>query len=217
MLAGCSAKPHLSWSEAMQVKIAKYGPASEQSFKPYFKQAGVSYPPKNLVLLILKHRKQLQIYASHQQHWRFIRTFPVLAASGGPGPKLHSRDGQVPEGVYNIIAFNPQSHFDLSMQISYPNLFDRHQARNAGRVNLGGDIFVHGNRLSVGCVAIGDDAIQKLFPLVYKVGLKHVKVIIAPNDLRTAPPLKGSEYRQWFPALYKQIKQAMSSLPLPPQ
>ena len=77
----------------------------------------------------------------------------------------------------------------LSMKINYPNTFDKAQARRERRDNLGGDIFIHGNHLSVGCLAIGDDAIEELFSLSYAVGLRNIKVIIAPNDLRKGPPL----------------------------
>lgn len=46
---------------------------------------------------------------------------------GGPGPKLHDRDDhQVPEGIYNIVGYNPDSRFDLSLMLNYPNAFDQY-------------------------------------------------------------------------------------------
>ena len=48
------------------------------------------------------------------------------------------------------------------MMINYPNNFDRLQAIKDGRRNLGGSIFLHGKSMSVGCLAVGDKAIDQL-------------------------------------------------------
>ncbi|MCH9644601.1 MAG: L,D-transpeptidase family protein [Gammaproteobacteria bacterium] len=215
LLAGCASPPQLSWSQAMKIKIHRYGLISERSFLPYFKKAGVQYPPSKLALLVFKRSKQLQIYAKQDGQWHYIRRFRVLAASGGPGPKLHDGDHQVPEGIYRIVELNPESRFDLSMHVSYPNAFDRAHAQEEGRTNLGGNIFIHGNKLSIGCVAIGDAAIQLVFPLVYKVGLGNVTVVIAPNDLRTQRPVYGRVHPKWLSELYLQILKKLQQFPPP--
>ncbi|WP_235378866.1 hypothetical protein [Candidatus Coxiella mudrowiae] len=65
--------------------------------------------------------------------WHYIRSFSILAfSSGGPGPKLHDRDHQVPEGIYNIVGYNPDSRFDLSLMLNYPNAFDQYHAELDG-------------------------------------------------------------------------------------
>ena len=52
---------------------------------------------------------------------------------------------------------------------------------------MGGDIYIHGNAKSIGCLAMGDPAIEEIFPLVAAVGLMHCTILISPTDLRTDP------------------------------
>lgn len=203
--------PAKNWSEAMKIRMDVYGPKSQQVLQPYFTKANVPYPPKQIALLIFKNTKTLELWGREDasESWRYIRRFKVMAASGGPGPKLQQGDRQVPEGIYRIIGLNPESHFDLSMQLDYPNAFDKNEAALSGRTNLGNDIFIHGKKLSVGCIALGDRAIEELFPLVYRTGIKNTIVIISPNDLRKASPLLVSEDPSWVPILYHQLTVAL--------
>lgn len=52
----------------------------------------------------LKQEEQLQVYAAGRM--RFVRAYPIQAASGEAGPKLREGDGQVPEGIYRIESLN---------------------------------------------------------------------------------------------------------------
>ena len=79
----------------------------------------------------------------------------------------------MPEGVYAIEAFNSNSRFHLSLKLDYPNAVDRQQAALEGRDQLGGDIFLHGKDVSVGCLAMGDAAIEELFVLVARTGIER--------------------------------------------
>lgn len=211
---GCASKKSLSWKAAMQNTIARYAGSVNRQFASVFHQAGVQYPPKRLAVLIFKQNKRLELYAKNRGSWRFIKAFPILAASGAVGPKLRVGDHQVPEGIYRISALNPRSRFDLSMKINYPNDFDRQQARADHRRALGGNIFIHGKNQSVGCVAIGDPGIEKLFLLVAEVGISNVQVIIAPDDMRRAPPIYRRNYPSWLPTLYRRITLALRSFPV---
>ncbi len=213
--AGCTSQKLLTQQQAMHAKMSRYAPSANRYFTVEFHRAGVTYPPKQLALLIFKKSRRLQLYARNQGSWHFIKTYPILAASGGPGPKLRAGDHQVPDGIYQIIGLNPSSHFDLSMHLDYPNAFDRHEAKLGHRQHLGGDIFIHGKDRSVGCVAIGDAGIQQLFPLVAEVGVSHVRVIIAPDDLRRRPPIYGREHPTWLPSLYHRISMALRFFPEP--
>lgn len=204
----------ISSSRAIGEKLAQYSQYSERHLISDFQQAGVAYPPKNLALLVFKQSKRMQLYASNHESWHFIKTFSIKAASGGPGPKLHQGDHQVPEGVYRITMLNPQSHYLLSMKLNYPNAFDREKAKIKHRDNLGGDIFIHGKAKSVGCIAIGDQGIEQLFPLVAMVGAHHVRVIIAPADLRYKAPVYGKVHPRWLPMLYHKIRLALLDFPL---
>jgi len=214
-LAGCASQG-FSYSQAMQYKINKWRPYADRHFKPCFLRAGAPYPPRQLALLVFKQSRTMQIYARSAGQWRFIRRVPILAASGGYGPKLHEGDRQVPEGIYHVTELNPRSHYDLSMRLSYPNEFDMTQARRDGRdlQTLGGDIYIHGSKSSVGCIAIGNHMIRQLFPLVWEVGQRNVIVIVAPNDFRRAAPVYGKVRPVWLKELYARITAALWQYPL---
>jgi hypothetical protein len=193
----------------MHKKMHTYGPLAKHQLEPLFAKANVHYPGKKLTLLVFKKSHRLQLWASEDNHWRYIKTYPILAASGHLGPKLLAGDRQVPEGIYKIHAFNPNSRFTLSMQLNYPNQFDRMQAEREGRTNLGKDIFIHGKDSSVGCLAIGDEAIEELFVLSRLVGKHHIDVIIAPQDFHDSRFVVAKQGPSWTGSLYEKIKAAM--------
>lgn len=203
--------PKLNWEQAVENAIIKYGLRTEPEMKLFFARSNVEYPPKDIALLAFKKERKLELWAKNEnKSWRFIHTYPLTAISGRLGPKLKERDGQIPEGVYRLITFNPFSSMHLSMMIDYPNYFDRLQASKEGRKNLGDNIFLHGKSISVGCLAIGDHAIDQLFLLSRRVGLNHTRVIIAPNDLRKEKPATSLFAQpRWLPELYKQIHYAL--------
>ena len=61
---------------------------------------------------------------------------------------------------------------------------------------------------------MGDKAIDELFLLVYRVGLTHAKIVIAPNDLRHSKPATSTFAQpRWVPELYKQIAQELNQYP----
>ncbi|WP_250684459.1 L,D-transpeptidase family protein [Photobacterium galatheae] len=192
--------------------MAIYGHLSEQRLKYRFKKANVAYPPEKIALLGLKEEKALELWAiDHQGKHHFVFSYPVTAASGKAGPKLKEGDKQVPEGIYKIIGLNPNSRFHLSMKLNYPNAFDRKHANLEGRTRPGNNIFIHGKAASIGCLAIGDSAIEELFTLVGKIGHRNVEVVIAPHDPRKAPIRPVSErYPAWISELYASIETEFS-------
>lgn len=207
--------PKLDWNKSVEHVIKRYGLPVEPKLRAKFVSKGISYPPKDVALLAFKKEQQIQLWAKDEQHsWRMIHEYPLTAYSGRLGPKLREFDRQIPEGIYRLTSFNPFSSMHLSMMINYPNSFDRLQASKEGRKKLGNNIFLHGKSFSVGCLAVGDKAIDELFLLVYRVGLGHTKVIIAPNDLRHAKPATPTFAQpRWIPELYKQIAQELNQFP----
>lgn len=196
-------------------RLEQYGPEARTRWKPYFDRAGVTYPPTKVVLVGLKQEKQLEVYAtSDAAAPRLIRAFPILAASGSLGPKLRQGDMQVPEGLYRIESLNPNSAYHLSLRVNYPNAADREQARIDGRKNLGGDIMIHGNRVSIGCLAMGDSAAEDLFTLAADTKLSKIEVILAPVDFRvsTLPAHYDATLPAWIKSLYQEIGLQLSRL-----
>jgi hypothetical protein len=102
----------------------------------------------------------------------------------------------------------------LSMKVSYPNEFDQQMAQRDGRTRLGGDIFIHGKNVSIGCVALGDPAIEHLFTLVADTGMARTRVIIAPNDLRVAGASTSGSMPLWVGQLYRNIAAALADFPI---
>ncbi|HEX7155343.1 MAG TPA: L,D-transpeptidase family protein [Thermoanaerobaculia bacterium] len=194
--------------------VARYGPAARKRLKPHFDRAGVAWPPKRIAFLVFKKEKRVAVWAKGDGEWRFIRDYPILAASGHAGPKLRQGDYQVPEGVYRLEWLNPNSSYHLSMKVNYPNEFDRSMATRDRRTNLGGDIFIHGKAVSIGCVAVGDPAIEELFTLVAQTGHAKVKVIIAPNDLRTGGAVLHAGAPLWVAQLYRTVAAALTEFPV---
>lgn len=208
--------PRLDWDKAVDNAIKKYGLRTEPELAHFFNKAQVAYPPQDVALLAFKQERYVELWAKNEGiAWRLIHRYPLTAFSGRLGPKLKESDGQIPEGIYRLTTFNPFSSMHLSMMINYPNNFDKLQASKDGRRKLGNNIFLHGKALSVGCLAVGDKAIDQLFLLARRVGLSHVRVIIAPNDLRKAKPATPNFAQpRWLPELYKQIGYALNEFPV---
>ncbi|MGE3536175.1 MAG: murein L,D-transpeptidase family protein [Candidatus Tectimicrobiota bacterium] len=213
LLTGCAGvqpeEPMPAGARRVDDVMSLYGAPVEQRLRPYFEAAALAYPPTALALLGFKEEKRLEVWAQQAGPWVLLRVYPILAASGGAGPKLREGDLQVPEGIYRIEALNPNSQFHLSMKLDYPNARDREQAAREGRQQLGGDIFLHGRDVSVGCIALGDAAIEELFVLVVRVGLEHVTVLLAPRDLRQSRMGHGAGGPSWVEALYDDLRHAL--------
>ena len=176
--------------------------------KPQLKSVAEAAGGK-LRILVFKNERRLEV---HAPGWKAPRVYSMTGFSGTLGPKLKEGDGQIPEGVYGIEYLNPNSSYYLSMKVSYPNDADRRRAKADGRTNLGGDIMIHGTNATIGCVPIGDDAIEDVFYLVNAVGIKNVSVIIAPYDMRSGRKLELEKSPlSWYAELCNQLEEILTS------
>jgi murein L,D-transpeptidase YafK len=200
------------WQYATRQTHNKYANEVANRLTPFFERAHIPYPPKELALLAFKKEQRIELWAKgNLGQWQYIKDYPLTAFSGTLGPKLSRNDGQIPEGIYKITQFNPYSSQHLSMMLNYPNQFDKHTGMLDGRSDLGDNIFIHGKAKSVGCLAVGNQAIDDLFVLVHEVGKNNTQVVIAPNDLRKQPPLTSKKNKpRWLPSLYSKIRQQLS-------
>ena len=126
-----------------------------------FRADGAEYPAP-LAIVAFKLERALEVRAWSRRSRRDVTaaSFPILGASGSLGPKRRAWDHQVPEGFYRVTALNPASLYHLSLRIDYPNASDR-ALGDPG--DPGGEIFIHGDAVSDGCIAIGDRAVERLF------------------------------------------------------
>lgn len=204
---------------ALARRLAQISPAANMRLAAKFKTAGFMATPAEVGLVAIKDERTIELHARTEGgDWTFIHRYPVLAASGGLGPKLRQGDKQVPEGVYNISFLNPQSRYHVSLRVNYPNAFDRKMAAADGRRNLGGDIMIHGKAVSAGCLAVGDEAAEELFVLAAQTGLPNIRLVIAPTDLRrrSAPSLQAGD-PSWLPKLHSDVQVAMADFNAPPR
>jgi murein L,D-transpeptidase YafK len=125
-----------------------------------FEKSGLEYPPARIFLQAFKHERELELWASASDSFVLIKTYKFTAYCGTLGPKRHQGDLQIPEGFYFVDRFNPASNYHLSLGLNYPNKSDRIRK---DRPDPGGDIFIHGNQVTIGCIPIGDDAIKELY------------------------------------------------------
>ncbi len=157
-------------SNAERVKRARARIGDE--LKVTFAAAGVDYPARSLLIRIFKREGELEMWGANSVSGKMtlVKTFPICANSGDLGPKRRRGDLQVPEGVYQATAFNPNSSYHLSILVNYPNKADRILGRPRSPdgtpgpvVNLGGDICIHGDCVTIGCIPIQDEPMQELY------------------------------------------------------
>ena len=103
-----------------------------------------------------------------------FRTYPVSLGDSPRGHKLYEGDERTPEGLYLIDGRNPNSHYHLSLSISYPNSRDVARARSRG-LDPGGLIMIHGtpergkprrSDWTDGCIAVSNAAMEEIWQLV---------------------------------------------------
>lgn len=211
--------PYLTGMAEMKTvdeQIEKYGARARQRLEDAFAVKEAPYPPAKLTIVANKTTRQLELYAPGKNDGSMIliRTYPILGASGRLGPKLREGDCQVPEGIYRIQSLEPNTPYHLGLRVNYPNEFDLQHAREEGRTNPGGDILIHGNTGSVGCLAMGDQASEDLFVVAHDCKDQNIPIIICPVDFRSSPvPPSTSDDPKWLPQLYEEIKSKLSELP----
>lgn len=110
---------------------------------------------------IFKEEEELEVWLKDGQIFRKFQTFDICTWSGDLGPKLKEGDGQSPEGFYQVksSAMNPASSFHLSFNLGFPNAYDRAHGRT------GSYLMVHGSCVSVGCYAMRNLGIEKIWTL----------------------------------------------------
>ena len=139
----------------------------------------------NIFLRAFKNEKRLECWAKNknEEQFRLIATYPFCEVSGNLGPKRKEGDRQIPEGVYTINHFNPESSFYLSLGISYPNAADMILGVKG---KLGGEIYIHGNCVTIGCIPITDDLIKELYVIAVEAkdsGEQTIPIHIFPTVL----------------------------------
>jgi len=142
-------------------RVKKAYNAKYQEIKKEVEKAGFSINSLEVFIRAFKKEKELELWMKNKtdKTFKHYKTFSICASSGDPGPKRRQGDGQVPEGFYFIEAFNPSSLYHLSMKVNYPNASDKIRANG----KPGGDIMIHGECVTIGCLPIENDPIEELY------------------------------------------------------
>jgi murein L,D-transpeptidase YafK len=154
----------------------------KQTIEAALKTKGLKLTDFQMKLIAYKESDELELYVKgkNEKAYGKLKTYAICSKSGSLGPKSRQGDGQVPEGFYNINRFNPSSNFYLSLGLNYPNAADKKRSKAS---DLGGDIFIHGNCVTIGCLPMTDDKIKEIY--LYTVharnnGQNNIPVYIFP-------------------------------------
>jgi murein L,D-transpeptidase YafK len=148
-----------NYPRAMQAALNTEG-FWQETFADY----GMQFPPEKLFFRAFKQERVLEVWAAEAGPYQLIKSYEICMMPGKLGPKIRQGDKQVPEGIYFIDTLNPNSEFHLSMRVNYPNEADL--IRSSAEKDPGGDIYIHGDCYSVGCLPMQDEPIEEIFWLV---------------------------------------------------
>ena len=152
-----------------------------------FKRKNVAYPPKDIFLRAFKSQNELELWGrnNNSSEYQLIKLYHICALSGLLGPKRGEGDRQVPEGYYFIADFNPKSEYYLSLLINYPNFSD---SKLSTKARKGGDIYIHGGCVTVGCMPMTDQGIEEIYTICLNArvnGEENIPVHIFPTRMNS--------------------------------
>lgn len=159
-----AAQPSFLQSQKSNTRVDLLFKQKDDTLKKQFATAKLSFPPKQIYLRSFKYDSELEVWVRNNitDTFKLFKTYKVCALSGSLGPKRIEGDFQVPEGFYHINEFNPKSMYHLSLGINYPNASDNILSDT---IKPGGEIYVHGGCVTVGCIPIKDYQIEELYLL----------------------------------------------------
>jgi murein L,D-transpeptidase YafK len=158
----------------------------EDSLKKQVAKKKLVWPLKNIYIRSFKYNSELEVWArnSKTDSFSFFKKYKICALAGTMGPKRMEGDYQVPEGFYYINDFNANSIYHLSLGLNYPNPADK---LLSDAMRPGGDIYIHGSCVTVGCIPIMDAQIEELYVLstyAKAAGQEFIPVHIFPAKYR---------------------------------
>jgi murein L,D-transpeptidase YafK len=176
-----------------------------------FEAKGLDWPAKNIYIRSFKYDSQLEVWVRNdtKEPFKLFKTYKVCAMAGSLGPKRMQGDYQVPEGFYFINEFNPNSNYYLSLGLNYPNASDRILSDS---LQPGGDIYIHGSCVTVGCIPITDQQIDEVYIMAAyakDAGQDFIPVHIYPVRYSNK---KSAAYLAEFAKQDKQLKQFAETL-----
>lgn len=160
------------------------------TLKKQFTAAGLQWPAKQIYIRSFKYDSQMEVWVRNNttESFKLFKTYSICALAGTIGPKRMAGDYQVPEGFYYINEFKPNSNYHMSLGLNYPNASDKIVCSD-NKFNPGGDIYIHGSCVTVGCIPIQDPQIEELYILAMSAkssGQDFIPVHIFPVRFNNA-------------------------------
>ena len=154
-------------------------------FKPISSAKILTSANFQLYVRAFKNEKILEVWIKEKNADQFtlLHTYEFCTSSGSLGPKRRQGDLQIPEGVYHINHFNPESNFYLSLGLNYPNASDK---LLSDKQHPGSAIYIHGNCVTIGCIPLTDDKIKEVYIMAVEArngGQEKIPVHIFPTRL----------------------------------
>ena len=174
-------------------KISGILSSMEDSVIKQFEEKKLIWPPKEMYIRSFKYDRQLEVWvkSNTKEQFKLFKTYKICMQSGSTGPKRMQGDYQVPEGFYYINEFNPNSNYHLALGLNYPNASDKILSDS---LRPGNAIYIHGNCVSTGCIAITDVPIEELYFIATNVktnGQDFIPVHVFPVKYNVK---KSAEY-----------------------
>lgn len=173
-------KEQIQYPNVRNAYKEKWGLVKEKLTK-----AGIDTTHFEMFIRVFKQEEKLEVWAksNNVSQYKLVETYAICQSSGVLGPKRKQGDGQVPEGFYHVGSFNPQSEFYLALGVSYPNKSD---IIKGDKTDPGGDIMIHGNCVTIGCMPLTDDKIKEVYIMAVEArnnGQQVIPVHIFPAKL----------------------------------
>lgn len=190
---------HADYAWKGNERLAHAQRSKGDEMKKLFADAGVSYPPHDLLFRVFKEERELEVWVGDANApMKRIATYGVCAASGHLGPKRAENDLQVPEGYYKVGYYYPMSSYYLSAQVDYPNASDKVRGGPA----LGGDILIHGSCASIGCISMTDERMEEIYLVGWAAFMngRPTNIHIFPSrdiDALLADPTQSANHDFW--------------------
>lgn len=213
LLFGCTSNTQNKQETTTSI-LEKHEDNVKSRLNDNLQKSGFSDFPTKLLIIGFKQEQRLEVFGKKDTIWHHIKNYSFTGFSGKLGPKIQEGDEQIPEGLYQIAHLNPNSSYHLSMKVNYPNDFDKEKGEIDSTLRLGNDIFIHGSNLTVGCIPIGNEAIEELFVMTKKAFNHKIEVILCPYDLRKNNKFPIIEEVDWENELYQKIEKRLNDLNL---
>lgn len=145
-------------------RVKKAAANKTKVVRELFAAQKLAWPPAGVLLRVFKEDAILELWGRGKDGvFAKVKDYPICAGSGVVGPKRREGDLQVPEGFYEVNHFNPWSNYHLALGVSYPNSSDRILGGGGKEGPLGGQIYIHGKCVTIGCIPIEDDAVEEVY------------------------------------------------------